>query len=258
MKIKGKDYGAYTVVDPDEVEPGFETDFSIVGFGWGKNKNPTWDRNKPYVMDFYRKLLYQVFYNIHGWTAQADFILEVLHEVKAQAFFLDAERSQWGLREDLNMRQQSLDIERILNYVVENFDGKVGLYSNFYDYYIISKHVNLSAYPWWAADPDRHKDDHPGSIKNWNRWAGNRTLHDYHFDQWNWKGHAPSYGAINGKFEMDLTQLPEGLVTLDAWLGLGEAPPDPPPDEDCTDDYNSALADFYGKITEAKDELERE
>ena len=230
-KAQGKDYGAYTVVDPSEVKEGHETDFSIVGFGWGKDFNPTWKKNKVFFKDFKRKLLYSTFQYDPGWTYQFEFILDVINKNKAQAYFFDIERSEWGLRPDLDLKQQCLDAERILKNLRDLSTAKIGIYSNFYDYYLLSLHVDLSSFPWWAADPDHYPGDHPGSLNLWNKWASNRTLHDYHFDQWDWKAYAPDYGAINSKKSMDLTQFNGTVQELDIWLGIIDAP-EPPPQPD--------------------------
>ena len=252
MKAQGKDYGGYTVVDPAKVKAGYETDFSIVGFGWGKNVNTTWPKNKVYFKDFKRKMLYSTFQHAPGWTAQFDFILKEVTENKGQAYFLDIERSEWGFREDLNKRQQSLDIERILKYLREKELFQVGFYCGFYMHYILSQNIDLSSYQWWCASPDDDPANHPGSLNLWKKWAGNRTLYDYTFDQWSWEGYAPNYGAINEKKSIDLTQCKNDLVWLDSWLGLEDAPPIPPP-PDSLDDWNMAL----DKGIEALEELKK-
>lgn len=234
MKSQGIDFGGYTIWKRNAIRPGVQVDFVICGIGWGNAPNTTWEHNKPEIMKEDRRIIYQFFHHAPAWEGQADFILKEYEDVNAHAVFVDWERSKWGVREDLNMSKQANYLWRILNKVRNNVDGRVGGYSNFNDYWLAQKYVSLNEFPWWFADPDRFPSDPPGSLSWWDKI--NRPFGDYVFDQWDWKAYAPTYGAVNNKKSMDLTQCKYDLAWLDEWLGIEIAPP-----ENCDGIWNQAL-----------------
>ena len=256
MKAQGIDFGGYTEWRRDKINPIHQIDFVICGIAWGATINTTWMHNKPQIKDEKRRLLYQFFNHMPSAQAQADLILEEILAVNAHAIFVDAERSKYGLREDLSFEPQAQKIWKIINEVKNNFTGKVGLYCNFNDYWLLGRYLSLQILDWWCAWPDEWDGNEPGTPEWWGKIK--RPVGSYKFDQWSWKGYAPDYGAVNNKKSMDLTQFKYSLAELDRWLGIdGSAPPPPPPD-DHDEIYNLALDEFEGKIIQAKQELKRE
>ncbi len=254
MKAQGIDFGGYTKWKRSAIRPGVQVDFVICGIGWGNSPNTTWEHNKPEIMKEDRRLIYQFFNHAPSWESQADFILKEYEDIDAHSIAIDCERDFYGLRPDLNMKAQANKILSILNKVKNNTGGKVQGYSNFYDYWLISQHVNFDDWDWWFADPDDNPDDHPGSFSLWMKYAKTRILNDYHFDQYGWKAYALDYGAVNNKKSMDLTQFKYDLDALDVYLGLASSPPVPDPNKD----YNQGLDDLYAKTTEAHNQLRKE
>ena len=235
MKALGIDFGGYTEWERSAIK-GKQVDFVICGIAWGTSLNPTWEHNKPQIKDEKRRLLYTFFNHAPPWKEQADLILEEAEAVDAHSIWLDLERSRYGLREDLNMRSQAQNAWMILNRLQDNFDGRMGGYSNFNDYWLIQQHFNFNSFDWWIAYPDEYGGNEPGTQYWWDKI--NRPYGDYIFDQWSWKGYAPDYGAVNNKKSMDLTQCKYDLDWLDEWLGI-DSPPVPQPD--CSEVRNQTL-----------------
>lgn len=263
MKAQGIDFGGYTHWKRSAIKPDKQVDFVICGIGWGADSHPAWEHNKPEIMKEDRRLIYQFYNHAPPWEKQADFILKECEDINADAVFIDWERSFYGVREDLDMPRLTHDLWQILNKVDNNIGGRVGGYSNFYDYWLIQKYLKeylakeIHETFWWFADPDHHPAGHPGSDLNWERYAGHREKHKYVFDQWSWKGYAPDYGAVNNKKSMDLTQFKYSLDELDQWLGITDAPPEPPPQPDCIAEYNQAIQTYMDKIIETGEALKR-
>lgn len=253
MKAKGIDFGGYTEWRRDKIKDVHQVDFVICGIAWGKIINPTWAHNKPQIKDEERRLLYQFFNHAPSAQAQADLILEEVHDINAHAVFIDVERSKYGLREDLPLAPQAVKVWEILSEVEDNFNGKVDLYSNFNDYHILNRFVPLQRIEWWCAWPDEWNGNEPGSIEWWNKIK--RAFGNYKFDQWSWKGYAPDYGAVNNKKSMDLTQFKYSLAELDKWLDITDDPLPPPPD--CDKEYNQAIQTYMNKIIETGEALKR-
>ena len=249
MKAQGIDFGGYTEWKRNAIKPGKQVDFVICGIGWGSFTSKTWIHNKPEIMKEDRRLLYHFYNHTPPWEEQADLALKEYESVNAHAMFIDWERSTWGVRMDKDMPRQSHDLYRIMTKIQNNVGGRVGMYSNGYDYYLAQQYFDFSKFPWWAADPDEWKEDHPISDTWWRR--SEREKYDYHFDQWSWKGYAPDYGAVNNKKSMDLTQFKWDLPTLDAWLGIGEAP-EPPTVEGYADGWDDALERVKQEINSIK------
>lgn len=253
MKAQGIDFGGYTEWRRDAIKPIHQVDFVICGIAWGKTINPTWAHNKPQIKDEERKLIYQFFNHAPSAQAQADLILEEAHDVDAHAIFVDAERSRYGLREDLPFEPQARKCLAIINKVKNNFTGKVDLYSNFNDYWLLGRFVSLQELGWWCAWPDEWNGNEPGTIEWWDKIK--RPVGNYKFDQWSWKSYAPDFGAVNNKKSMDRTQFKGNLKDLDYWLGITETEPPPPPD--CTEEYNQAIQTYMNKIIETGEALKR-
>ncbi len=230
----GLDFGGWTVWDPEMVKEEYKDliDFVIWGIGWGALPHPHYDYMVPIIKKLLRKMIYPFFNRAPAWEKQADFILRTIDLVEPRAVFIDWERTNhlpnkgYGVDETERLGNQASKAWRIIEKVQANFDGPVGLYSNFYDYMIFQRYgYPLHELPFWATFPDDIPFGTPGTDQFW-RWV-DRPKGDYLIDQYSWNGHGPDWGTTNGKMKMDLNVFPGGMKELDKFLGIKDGPPSP-------------------------------
>lgn len=200
-------------------------DFVIMGVGWGAHEHPHFEANLPEILKVKRRMGYLFFNRDPAWEAQADFFLKQLERMDARAAWLDWERTNhlpnagYGVDETKRLGKQASKAWKIIEKVMANFDGPVGLYSNFNDYFLLQQfEFPIDTLPWWAAWPD----DNPLSPCGNSWWWDiiDRPMGDYLIDQYSWRGIAADWGATNTKDKMDLNIFNGSMKLLDEFLRI--------------------------------------
>lgn len=222
IKAQGLDFGPYTKFSRKKIKPEHQIDFLVVGCGWGARKNKMWDHNLEVVKDEKRRMIYQFFTRKPSAEEQTDFCLEQITRVRAHAIFIDWERSEYGVREDLAMQTQVGKYMTILRFIKENYAGRVGIYSNPNDYLFLQNFSTPNEWPLWIASPDESPNNEPSTPWWWSRME--RAPTDYVIDQWAWQSYAGDLGAMNDKKSMDRDQFNGTVEDLDYWLRIGPEP----------------------------------
>ena len=247
--MHGIDFGGYTewkrpLYSPKPIE------FVICGVAWGKNKNTTYDINLPEIRKEKRLMTYGFYNGTHEWLAQAEAWLRLSRDAGSKAIWMDWERSSTSVLDD-NPQGHALRAKSIINFLQNEFDGKIGIYSNFNDYvvYLQPHVVEARDWPWWVAWPDESFDTPPGNTTWWGNI--NRERNDYIVDQYSWKGYGPDYGATNDKKSMDLNVV-NPAINLDVWLGIEEEPGYTTPEMEYTRGWNDAIDRIQSDAEEAR------
>jgi hypothetical protein len=248
--MHGIDFGGYTRWKRPPTSP-LPIDFLVVGVAWGIYKNTTYDYNLPAILQEPRLMTYGFYNGKHPWKEQAELWIGLSADAGSKFIWIDWERSASSILQDDPPRHAGR-CANIYSFIQDNFDGNVGIYSNFNDYVVyLQPYVNARDWPWWVAWPDESYDTLPGNSTWWNRI--HREKGDYIIDQYSWKGYAPDYGEQENKKSMDLNVINPN-INLDAFLGI--TPTEPPPEPGgCSKAYNQAINLAVGKLETLKQEL---
>jgi hypothetical protein len=232
--MNGIDFGGYTEWKRPEESPR-PIEFVVAGVAWGKNKNTTYDANLPELKKEKRLMTYGFYNGTQDWLEQVKLWKKLSEEAGSKAIWLDWERSRNSVLSD-NPQRHARRANNMVSWLLDEFNGKVGIYSNFNDYVVfLQNYVDVRNVPWWVAWPDESFSSPPGNTWWWNRI--DREKNDYIIDQYSWKGYAPDYGAVNNKKSMDLDVVNPN-IDLDVWLGIKDEEPEAPPSESYNDGWN--------------------
>jgi hypothetical protein len=241
--MHGIDFGGWTEWERPDSSPR-PIDFVICGVAWGMSKNLSYDKNLPFIKKEKRLMTYGFYHGQPDWLEQVKLWKKLSEDAGSKAIWLDWERSTYSVLSN-NPQRHARRAKNMLSWLLDNFNGKVGIYSNFNDYVVfLQNYVDVRDVPLWLAWPDGSFDSPPGNTYWWNRI--NRERNDYIIDQYGWKGYGPDYGTTNNKKSMDLDAVNPD-INLDVWLGIEDEPEEPPttPLEDEIRGWNDHV-DFIG------------
>jgi hypothetical protein len=223
----GIDYGIWTEASGIKDDSIMQVDFVIIGAASGSRTNNSWAVNK--TIEHPRIMIYGFYHSKGNWLDQAKKWLELALEIGAKAIWLDWERSDLSPFGDNEKGYDARRAAEIIFWLRNQFDGQVGIYSNFNDYIVyfkpyIEDHASI---PFWVAWPDEQPDYNSASFHSWFAKTG-RGEGNYQFEQFAWKISADQVLVLeNDKKSLDGDKWNGTLAELDEWLGIEYEEPDP-------------------------------
>lgn len=219
-KPHGVDFGRYTEWEPPEAPPR-PIDFVIAGITDGFIELPTFEANKPFLLNVKRLIAYHFFRAVSAVTQAENFLYHAA-QVQPKALAVDWEDTRYHKLTENDV----YTLVELFDLLKEHYE-RVILYSNIDDFELIVKYAPEFAktVDLWIAYPPP-----PVSVNyektDWEDWPIfdekrlGRPWSSVLFLQYSWYGHAPSYGAVNNKQEMDLNVFLGTMEELDEYLNI--------------------------------------
>lgn len=243
MRAHGIDFSKWALDWSMPENPPHPIDFVIQRVSWASYKDKRYDNHKNKIQQCPVRGAYHYYSSGVPWKQQADLFLSLLDSTYHMAW-LDYETGYNKLTQ-----RTSEDARRIVEYVADRFDGKVGVYANPNTVvnYLDKFGTWMLDWPFWVAhywyipSPDKSPGWQVGRVKM------KRAEGSWQFWQYTEKGRAKDYGIV-GKKAVDLDVFNGTIEELRQWLG--ESPEPPPINEQQIrkDERGKVIDEAIGKI----------
>lgn len=224
-------------------------------FGWikasdGESADPRFEQHYEQLLEVPRRGAFHYLRSDLPWESQLNCFLNLIHDKSFHMVKLDFE----GIGNVLSW-QFGRDAQRWTNHCESEFKGLTLLYTNVkYYHYLVNQGFRwmnnfdlvLARYPFDRWDPSLEKIQEPdiwhpalpATRKEWAFWQfsadGNKQGPRHGVTRQPWHIYNAIYPSI------DLQVFDGTPLELDAYLGIGVEPPDPPPVEECAELKKSA------------------